>query len=151
MFPLLLLALVAADTDAPIHLTCGGSGAATRVETGSAFAGDSNGNTAWVATQRKGSQDFADQVDLIIDGPNSRIRLPRVMLPPIHGGDSGWFKMKNVKVEPTRITGSAAINFMNSPKVFVDRQTGTISIDGKAGHYSGQCERAASADQPTRF
>jgi hypothetical protein len=139
------------DSGGALRLTCGGAGAATKVETARAFGGDSNGNTGWATLQHRGSQDFEDQVDLIIDGENSRIRLPRVMLPPIHGGDGGWFKLKGVRVEPTHITGSAAINVINSPKVFVDRQTGRISIDGKAGHYSGQCERAAAADQPTKF
>lgn len=62
------------------------------------------------------------------------------MLPPIHGGSDGWFKLKDVKVTDRAITASAAVNFMNNPKVHIDRMTGTISINGKAGSYSGQCQ-----------
>jgi hypothetical protein len=29
---------------------------------------------------------------------------------------------------------------MNNPKVYVDRVTGTITISGRAGDFSGQCE-----------
>ena len=62
------------------------------------------------------------------------------MLPPLHGGSDGWFKLKNVVVDGRSIHASAAVNFMNSPKVYIDRVTGTISISGKAGDYSGQCQ-----------
>lgn len=148
---MVLITMAGQDSGGPLHLICAGAGAATKVETSQAFAGDGNGNTGWATVQRHRSQDFEDQVDLLIDGENSRVRLPRVMLPPIHGGDGGWFKLKGVKVEATRITGSAAVNVINNPKIFVDRQTGRISIDGRAGHYSGQCERAPAADQPTKF
>ena len=66
--------------------------------------------------------------------------MPRTMLPPIHCGSDGWFKLNNVRVTDRAITASAGINFLNSPKVHIDRLTGTISINGKAGSYTGQCE-----------
>ena len=76
--------------------------------------------------------------------------MPRTMLPPIHGGDGGWFKLKKVVSDDRTISASAAVNFMNNPKVHIDRLTGTISISGKAGDYSGQCE-AVAADAKPRF
>ena len=39
---------------------------------------------------------------------------------------------------------------MNNPKVYIDRVTGTISISGRAGDYSGQCQ-AVQADAPAKF
>jgi hypothetical protein len=89
-------------------------------------------------TQRH--QGFADQVDVRLFSGDDRIRMPRTMLPPIHGGSDGWFKLKDVKVTDRAITASAAVNFINNPKVHIDRLTGTIAINGKAGSYSGQCE-----------
>jgi len=84
-------------------------------------------------------QDYADQVDVRLFSGDDRIRLPRTILPPIHGGSDGWFELTNVKVTDRVITASAGINFMNHPKVHIDRLTGTISINGKAGSYTGQC------------
>lgn len=70
------------------------------------------------------------------------------MLPPIRGGDNGWFKLKNVKSDERSITASAAVNVINSPKVHIDTVTGTISINGKAGSYSGQCRKIDVNAQP---
>lgn len=76
--------------------------------------------------------------------------MPRTMLPPLHGGTDGWFRLKNVTADARSIKASVAINFMNSPKVFIDRVTGVISISGKAGDYTGQCQ-AMDSTAPARF
>jgi hypothetical protein len=73
------------------------------------------------------------------------------MLPPIHGGNGGWFELKSLKTTDIEITGSAAVNFINSPKVRLDRTTGRISIAGKAGQYSGVCEPYDPATAPRKF
>ena len=83
-------------------------------------------------------QGFEDQVDVRLFGGDDRIRLPRTLLPGRHGGNDGWFRVTNVTSDARAIHGSVAINFINSPKVFIDRVTGTIS--GKAGDYTGQCQ-----------
>ena len=85
-------------------------------------------------------QDFSDQVDIRLFNGDDRIRMPRTMLPIFRGGNAGWFKLKNVAADARSIRASAAINFMNNPKVLIDRVTGTISISGKAGDYAGQCQ-----------
>jgi hypothetical protein len=95
-------------------------------------------------------QGFEDQVDVRLFSGDDRIRMPRTMLPAFHGGNDGWFKLKNVKVDARTIRASAAVNFMNNPKVYVDRMTGTISISGRAGDYSGQCE-VIDANAPAKF
>ena len=66
--------------------------------------------------------------------------MPRTMLPALHGGSDGWFKLKSVVADARSIRASTAVNFMNNPKVYIDRVTGTISISGRAGDYSGQCQ-----------
>ena len=98
------------------------------------------------------SQPFDDQVNVEIkDDDTGRIRMPRVMLPPVHGGDDGWMKLKDVKRSDREITATAAVNFINSPKVRLDRVTGRISIDGKAGNYSGECQKFDPAAMAKRF
>jgi hypothetical protein len=148
-----LAALVAAQAPAqqPLELTCFGAGTANKVKVATVnsnthvsgtvgttpYSGNGYGSGT-VTSQRQ--QDISDQVDVRLFNGDDRIRLPRTLLPPIHGGDGGWFKLKKVVVDARSIKASAAINFINSPKVFIDRVTGTISISGKAGDYSGQCQ-----------
>ena len=138
-------------TDGALNLICGGGGTANKPNIatvhGSSSASGSVGTTpitmsgshsGSIVTQRQ--QDYADQVDVRLFSGDDRIRLPRTLLPPIRGGKDGWFELTNVKVTDRTITASAGINFMNHPKVHIDRLTGTISINGKAGSYIGQCE-----------
>lgn len=136
---------------AALSLVCGGGGTANKLGfaryRGSSSASGLVGtdiismhgtNSGTITTQRQ--QDYADQVDVRLFSGDDRIRLPRTMLPPIHGGKDGWFELTNVKVTDRAITASAGINFMSHPKVHIDRLTGTISINGKAGSYTGQCQ-----------
>jgi len=148
-----LAALVVAQAPAqqPLELTCFGAGTANKVKVATistnTYESGTVGTTSYsgsgygsgtVTSQRQ--QDFSDQVDIRLFNGDDRIRLPRTLLPPLHGGDGGWFKLKKVVVDARSIRASAAINFINSPKVFIDRVTGTISISGKAGDYTGQCQ-----------
>jgi hypothetical protein len=155
------VAVAATGQQRPLQLTCLGAGTATKFAfvggssygTFSGFAGRtmingtvSGSSSAVIPRDRQ----FADQVDIRLFAGDDRIRLPRTMLPPIHGGEAGWFKLKNVVADARSIRASAAINFMSNPKVYIDRITGTISISGRAGDYSGQCQ-AIEADAPAKF
>jgi hypothetical protein len=149
MLTILLLAQAAAQQ--PLNLTCFGGGTANKVAVATAhtnanvygsvgttpYSGSGNATTN-VYTQRQ--QGFDDQVDIRLFAGDDRIRMPRTMLPPIRGGEDGWFKLKKVGADARSIRASAAVNFMNNPKVHIDRVTGTISISGKAGDYVGQCQ-----------
>jgi hypothetical protein len=136
---------------AALNLVCAGGGTANKPNivnyygssnasgmVGTTPIGLSGNSSGTVIGQRQ--QDFADQVDVRLFSGDDRIRLPRTILPPIRGGNDGWFELTNVKVTDRVITASAGINFMNHPKVHIDRLTGTISINGKAGSYTGQCQ-----------
>jgi hypothetical protein len=65
------------------------------------------------------------------------------MLPSGHDGDS-WFALRNVALTERTLTGSASVNLMNNPKVHIDRDAGTIRINGWAGAYDGICEARKS-------
>lgn len=158
---LTLLLLVQATVAQPLNLTCVGAGTANKVTVTNVYgSGGGHGTVGTTPYSYTGSgnataygsrqQDFADQVDVRLFSGDDRIRMPRTMLPAIRGGNGGWFKLKNVVVDARSIRAKAAVNFINSPNVFIDRVTGTISISGKAGDYAGRCE-AIAADAPTRF
>ena len=104
-------------------------------------------STTVYGTRQEG---FSDQVDIHLFSGDDRIRMPRTMLPLFHGGADGLFKLKNVVADARSIHASVAVNFMNNPKVYIDRVTGTISISGKAGDYSGECQ-VLDATAPARF
>lgn len=133
MIELLMLAQAAA-AQTPLTLTCSGGGTANKPQSASVW---SDGRSANVLGQRQ--QGFEDQVDVRLFAGDDRIRLPRTMLPALRGGSDGWFKLKNVQADSRSIKASAAVNVINNPKVHIDRVTGTISISGKAGDYTGQC------------
>jgi hypothetical protein len=158
---LLLFFVQATTVQQPLNLTCFGSGTAnkfssTTVNSRGSFSGFAgtmpvmgSGNGSSTAVTRR-EQAFGDQVDVRLFSGDDRIRLPRTMLPPLHGGNDGWFKLQNLRVDARTIRGKAAVNFINSPNIFIDRVTGTISISGKAGDYSGQCQ-AVAADAAPKF
>lgn len=143
----------------PLQLTCFGGGTANKPTASTAysnayvsgnvgsttFSGSGNGTTTIYGMRQQG---FGDQVDIRLFSGDDRIRMPRTMLPPIRGGQDGWFKLKNVVADARSIRAKAAVNFMNNPNVFIDRTTGTISISGKAGDYSGQCQTVDSNAAP---
>lgn len=122
------------------HLICIGGGAANRVAQTQAYVTNNEGNRAWATVNTPTTQDFEDQVNIDIDEKGGKIRVPRSMLPPMHGGKDGWFEIENLKVGDTEITGNAGVNFINSPKVRIDRTTGILSISGKSGNFSARCK-----------
>jgi hypothetical protein len=143
----------------PLKLTCFGGGTANKVALSTinshgSFSGSvgttpfsgSGGGLGTVTSVRQ--QGFGDQVDVRLFDGDDRIRMPRTMLPPLRGGKDGWFKLKNVQADTRSIRAKAAVNFINSPNVFIDRVTGSISISGKAGDYAGQCEVIDASAQP---
>ena len=122
-----------------MDLVCLGAGAANRPTNTVVSGWDSQGNYGSANVVGNRTVPFDDQVNLWIEGGEGRIRMPRAMLPPIRGGEAGWFKIKSIEITENEIRGSVAVNVLNNPKLRIDRITGSISISGKAGDYSGRC------------
>ena len=123
------------DGSRPLTLTCLGAGVASKATSAVAW-----GWGGWgMATGHK-DRGFNDQVDLRLFTGDDRIRMPRTMLPGLHGGDHGWFKVHDLVADARAIRASAGVGMLNNPKIFIDRVTGTISISGKSGDYAGQCQ-----------
>ena len=124
-----------------IEIICLGSGTAVKQ--------DDSDITGDVFATVNGTRDraFTDQVDVELAGQTGRIRLPRTMLPPMNGGKAGWFELRKLQVTDRAINASVAVNFINKPKVHIDRVTGTITIAGKNGDYNGRCKKVDPAAQ----
>lgn len=121
------------------NLVCLGAGSANRFTNSTVNAWGSGGDFASANIVGNRAVPFDDQVNVSITGDEGRIRMPRAMLPPLRGGEDGWFKIRSIKISENEITGSVAVNVINNPKLRIDRLTGAISISGKAGDYSGRC------------
>jgi hypothetical protein len=123
------------DGSRPLVLTCVGGGTANKSTTAVGW-----GWGGWGMVAGHKDRGFNDQVDLRLFTGDDRIRIPRTMLPGLHGGDHGWFKVHDLVADARAIRLSAGVGMFNNPKVFIDRVTGTISISGKSGDYAGQCQ-----------
>lgn len=124
-----------------LHLVCLGAGSSNRPTMVQGFATNNSGGSAWGQAIGTRTVPFDDQVNIDLpDGAVGRIRMPRAMLPPIRGGKGGWFEIKSIKRTDREITGTVQVSLVNSPKLRLDRMTGRISISGKSGDYSGECQ-----------
>jgi hypothetical protein len=160
-FSIFLAAAAAAAQapQAPLNLTCVGSGTANKTAVKvvqstakvvpAPGAKPVNQTTSKTITENY-TQDFSDQVDVRLFSGDDKIRVPRTMLPDFHGGDRGWFKLKVTAADARSVQASTNLGLLNNPKIYIDRVTGIITISGKAGDYSGQCQ-AVTADAPARF
>lgn len=146
------------EEGARLDLICGGAGTANKptVLTGNSnttysgsggFVSGSTNATVYGTRQ----QGFGDEVALFIEDGEGRVRMPRAMLPTIRGGEDGWFKLGNVEVNDKEITASVKVNPFNNPKLRIDRYTGAISISGKAGDYTGQCQHFVPEETERQF
>ncbi|MWV27477.1 hypothetical protein [Aurantiacibacter rhizosphaerae] len=132
---------LAQDQSSRFDLVCLGAGAANRQATATVNAWDNQGGFGSANVVGNRSVPFDDQVNLWIEGEEGRLRMPRAMLPAIRGGEDGWFRVSSIEITPDEITGSIRVNPLNNPRLRIDRMTGAISISGKAGDYSGRCQR----------
>jgi len=124
-----------------MHLVCQGTGERKVATYGSAFAFGSRGGSAWGFGSHQNLSQFGEQMDIDIAGGKARVRVPRRFLPPLHGGDGGWFEVHELTISDTSITGKVAINYANHPNLRIDRRVGTVALDGKVGAFAGECQK----------
>lgn len=146
-----------------LDLICFGAGAANKATSGTVFGNQSGtvmgsrggfatyGGSSSATIVGTRSQGFEDQVTLFVENGEGQLRMPRTMLPLIRGGNDGWFKLKSIEIKEHEITASIAVNIINNPKLRLDRFTGAISISGKAGDYTGLCQRFDPATAQRQF
>lgn len=134
-----LIASPAVAQEAPIHLICGGQAQVIQRETATAYGTNSAGqwSTATVGADHAASSDEDVRIDL--DGATGEIRLPLFMLPAIHGGKNGVLPLRNIVYSQNEIVAKATLNFINQPKIVLDRMTGMVSISGFRESFRGKC------------
>jgi hypothetical protein len=139
MLAILMQAAAADGAGAPeLNLICRGRGTTmAQVGSQSTVVRDNYGNAVAGQSVQQGLVDYDTTAGFRLSQGIATMRLPTMLLPPMHGGRGGWLKVKNLRIADTEITGKAAINFMNNPTFRIDRVTGELSIQGG---FQAQCE-----------
>jgi hypothetical protein len=147
----LAISASAQETGNRLSLICAGGGYANKADQSTARAWNNNGDSATATVQSRSRVGFEDQAQVWIEGQEGRIRMPPSMLPPIRGGEDGWFKLSSIEITENEIRATVKVNPINNPKLRLDRLTGAISLSGKAGNYAGQCQKFDPAAVQRRF
>lgn len=130
-----------ATQDTGIYLMCNSSGVAkeTKTVTANSLGKDDELEVTSMSVPLQTSYNGQTRVE--IGTGVTRIRLPEAMLPSLHGGRDGWYELRDLDMGEQEIEAKIAINFLNHPKVRLDRMAGTIEIDGSSGTFQGSCTR----------
>ena len=129
-------------TSAPqIHLACDGVGTYPEGSNASAFAFANNGRSVSAGGMEVHRGQVETEVFVDVVGDSGRIKLPGIMIPPIHThDDNGWRPIADLRITDAEIAGKFEVNFLNKPTVSINRVTGHIDVGGNFKlSFSGEC------------
>ncbi|MCP5380327.1 MAG: hypothetical protein H6914_07960 [Novosphingobium sp.] len=140
----LTLVMISSSADAQgmrgrIDLECDVSGSAIQGTVGTVTNRGEDGQTEYGTVMGQMPVALQDQVLLWVEGDDGRMHVPKAIVPRLHGGDNGWFKLKKLSVTDDEISGKVAISAVNNPKFSIDRYTGKFRLSGKTGVLFGTC------------
>ncbi|AQR70233.1 hypothetical protein BZG29_19350 [Janthinobacterium sp. LM6] len=124
-----------------IQLVCYGEAEKTVMENRSGMEWD-NDKHQYVqkSTVETGKSRFDTAVNVSIQGSAAQIRLPKQLIPPIHGdSNDGWWDLMDLIVGHDEIRGRFRLNALNRPAVVINRRSGVITVDGMI-KFSGRCD-----------
>jgi hypothetical protein len=124
-----------------IHLACHGVASFTERGGASAFAFNNRGGSATAFASENHRAQSDDDLFFDVIAGQGRIKLPAVLVPPIHTGDDrGWRSVSEMQLGETEITGKFEVNFLNKPTFSINRITGHVDLRGfgRMG-FSGDC------------
>jgi hypothetical protein len=81
----------------------------------------------------------------------ARIKLPKAMVPLLSSDSDGWFAVEGFFMNAGEITGNVRINFLNKPKLRIDRGSGQITLESGFGDFAGQCDKVETDPAKRRF
>jgi hypothetical protein len=138
------------DDDDAINLVCFGQGEKIGSEYKSRMKWDKYDHKYRTESgYETGMQGFDTAVTLQLYGNDGRIRLPKKLIPPIHGGgdDQHWWQLENIQTSHDEIRASYKLNGMNHPKLRIDRTTGEITIKGFGQDFQGRCDKVDEGER----
>lgn len=124
-----------------IQLVCYGEAEKIVMENRSGMEWDSDKHKyVQKSTVETGKSRFDTAVNVSVQGSAAQIRLPKQLVPPIHGdSNNGWWDLMDLVVGHDEIRGRFQLNSLNRPTVVINRRSGVITVDGLI-KFSGRCD-----------
>jgi hypothetical protein len=138
---LVLAAPAAAQPPSPpleLNLSCRGeSTALATVGTESVATRNNMGGASTSYGTRQGLVTIDTLISFRLSNGEAMLSVPAALLPPIHGGKRGEFRVRELQVGDRDITGKVRINLMNNASFRIDRISGRLT---SSGGFQGDCE-----------
>ncbi len=150
----LALCLPLLATAQSLTLSCDGNGtvAATQTTTVNQVElnrKDHQPHNQMGVVQTQTRRPFSGSGTVEISSGTGRMRIPEPMVPALMSGDSGgWYPIESLFMNDREITGVVHINFLNQPKMRIDRMTGKLTLSGGAGEFAGNCSAVEAGSKP---
>jgi hypothetical protein len=121
-----------------LNLSCRGesTGLAT-VGTESVATRNNWGGASASYGTRQGLMTIDTLISFRLANGEAMLSVPAALLPPIHGGKRGEFRVRELQVGERDITGKIKINLMNNASFRIDRISGRLT---SSGGFQGDCE-----------
>jgi hypothetical protein len=148
LFALTLLCPLLASAQS-LTLSCDGQGSvmASQSATVNQYDFKHKENKVGVA-QTQVRRPFTGNGMVEISSGTARMRIPDPLVPALMSGDNnGWYPIEDLFVNEREITGVVHINFLNKPKLRIDRMTGKLAMTGGMGDFAADCS-AADVSKP---
>lgn len=133
-------------TGLTLNLRCAGTMLGAMATGGSTtVVRDNYGNVVTGSSTSSQIVETRDVIRFRFSPAENRAFVPPIWLPPISGGERGWFEVRNLETTEAEITGRIAINFLNRVRFTIDRRSGEM----RAENFTGVCE--PEVEGPARF
>ncbi|RYF42283.1 MAG: hypothetical protein EOO25_07220 [Comamonadaceae bacterium] len=129
-----------------INLVCYGEGAKPAAESKYGYQWDDRDRKYRLREHTElESRQFDASVTVQLSDDHGRVRLSGPLIPLLNNGGAGggWWELDNVRIGRDEIRATYALNGLNKPRLFIDRHSGRITIDG-IETFRGSCD---SVDQ----
>jgi len=135
-----------------LGLVCFGDGSRDGIASGTTWTWNAQRDRYEYGRYNETRQEVFDASLMIQTWPGGgRIKLPRALIPPIHSrGADGWWDLYDVAVTPDTIRASYRLNGLNKPRIFIDRRSGRVTVEGLSNYgFRGTCDQMGHT--PRRF
>lgn len=143
-----LLAPSMAAAQETLELVCRGNAVSLETTQTYGSATDSDGDSVSGSSTSYRRARSTEQFRIRLDGAGGgKVKMPPALVPPISRGKDGWWDFTKLDVTDDQIRGEFSMNWVNKPKVRIDRRTGDIDVKGYGFNFSGSCEKAENAEE----
>ena len=121
-----------------LNLSCRGESTGLATVGTESYATRNNwGGASTAYGTRQGLVTIDTLISFRLMGGEAMLSVPAALLPPIHGGKRGEFRVRELQITDRDITGKIKINLLNNASFRIDRISGRLT---SSGGFQGDCE-----------